>query len=309
MLKVLSVDSGKYATKAIINLEDGDKKIIFRTKMDSTMEEKSADKRSCVMVYNDDRVLIGETAETVDYDKTKAKKIHKYCTYSAIAQLVENGDEVILTIGCPLSIFNNVEERNQYKEYMHDKGELNIKINGNEKTFTIKKVIVCPESSGIVYKNTMKYKEKLIGVIDIGGLNTNCSIYDNLAPIKSTCFTTNLGANIMRNELKQHLNSIFPEINLQDWQMEYIIKDGFIKSNKDASKKIIKDFLQKHINNIIGEAKRKGWDINNIDFIFVGGGSKLLEGEIKNVIPDAEISDTAEWDNVEGFNIIGALNV
>lgn len=309
MLKVLSVDSGKYATKAIINLEDGDKKIIFRTKMDSTMEEKSADKRSCVMVYNNDRVLIGETAETVDYDKTKAKKIHKYCTYSAIAQLVENGDEVILTIGCPLSIFNNVEERNQYKEYMHDKGELNIKINGNEKTFTIKKVIVCPESSGIVYKNTMKYKEKLIGVIDIGGLNTNCSIYDNLAPIKSTCFTTNLGANIMRNELKQHLNSIFPEINLQDWQMEYIIKDGFIKSNKDASKKIIKDFLQKHINNIIGEAKRKGWDINNIDFIFVGGGSKLLEGEIKNVIPDAEISDTAEWDNVEGFNIIGALNV
>lgn len=309
MLKVLSVDSGKYATKAIIKLEDGDKKIIFRTKMDSTMEEKSADKRSCVMVYNDDRVLIGETAETVDYDKTKAKKIHKYCTYSAIAQLVENGDEVILTIGCPLSIFNNVEERNQYKKYMHDKGELNIKINGNEKTFTIKKVIVCPESSGIVYKNTMKYKGKLIGVIDIGGLNTNCSIYDNLAPIKSTCFTTNLGANIMRNELKQHLNSIFPEINLQDWQMEYIIKDGFIKSNKEESKKIIKDFLQKHINNIIGEAKRKGWDINNIDFIFVGGGSKLLEGEIKNVIPDAEISDTAEWDNVEGFNIIGALNV
>ena len=91
--------------------------------------------------------------------------------------------------------------------------------------------------------------------------------------------------------------------------MEYIIKDGFIKSNKEESKKIIKDFLQKHINNIIGEAKRKGWDINNIDFIFVGGGSKLLEGEIKNVIPDAEISDTAEWDNVEGFNIIGALNV
>lgn len=308
--KLISVDSGKYATKGLYKDNDGSepRKIMFRTKMDKTDEIKSTDRKSCVVEYDGERVLIGDSAETVDFDKTKAKKIHKLATYCAVAQLIEDGDEIVLTVGCPLSIFNNVEERNQYKEFMHDKGEREIILNGKVKKFTIKKVIVCPESSGVIFKNPNKYKEKLVGIIDIGGLNTNCAIYDRLAPIRSTCFTTNLGANVLRNDLKQHLNSVFAEVNLQDWQMEHVIKLGYIKSNKEESEKIIKDFLQRHINNIVDEAKKKGWDIKNIDFVFVGGGSKLLENEIRNVIPDAEISETAEWDNVEGFSVIGGMN-
>ena len=308
-IKSIAVDSGKYDTKALLKGVKGedDKKIRFRTKMDDTMEEIASDRRSCVFNYEGRRVMIGDSAETVDYDKTKAKDIHKMSTYAAIAQLVDDGDEVLLTIGCPISIFNNVEERKQYKEYMHDKGELEVVLNAKRKRFTINDVIVCPESSGVIWKHANRFKDKLIGVVDIGGLNTNCCIYDRLSPVRSTSFTTNLGANILRNELKQHLNSAFAEANLQDWQMEHIIKDGRIKSHPEESKILIKDFLQRHINAVIDECKRKGWDIDNIDFIFVGGGSKLLENEIKNVIADAEISETAEWDNVEGFAIIGGL--
>lgn len=309
LLRFVSVDSGKYATKGVMKIEDGkNKTIIFRTKMDPTKEEKSSDKKSFVVEYKGERYLIGESAETVDYEKSKAKKIHKIATYAAIGYLVDDGDEVVLTIGCPIAIFYNVDERNQYKKFMHDESEISIYINGVTKKFTIRKVIICPESSGIIYKNPNKYKDKLVGIIDIGGLNTNCCVYDRLAPVRSTHFTTNLGANILRNELKQYLNSVFPDANLQDWQMEHIIKNGYIKSHKEESKKVIAEFLQMHVNNIIEEAKKKNWDIKNIDLIFVGGGSKLLEREIKNVIPDAEVSETAEWDNAEGFNIIGGIN-
>ena len=309
--KLISVDSGKYATKAYLKGEtkETSKKISFRTKMDETNEDTASDARSCVFEYNGKRVLLGDEAETVDYEKSKAKDIHKFATYAAIAQLTEDGDEVILTIGCPLSIFNNVEERKQYKEYMVDEGRITVYLNGKTKSFTIKAAMVCPEGSGIIYKNPARYKNSLIGVVDIGGLNSNCCIYDRLHPVKSTCFTTNLGANVMRNELKQRLNSVFPEANIADWQMEDVISKGFIKSHKEESASIISEFLQRHVTNIIEECKKKGWDIKNIDFIFVGGGSKLFSTEIQKIITDAEISENAEWDNVEGFAEIGAASL
>lgn len=310
MARIIGVDSGKYATKVLLYSPTGaHKKFSFRTKMDETQEEKSQGSKSCVLEYGDQKVLIGDEAETADYDKSKAKGIHKLATYAAIAQSVENGDHVILACGCPLAIFNNVEERKAYKEFMWDKGEINLKINGKEKNFTIDNVVVCPEGSGIIYKNPAKFKNVLVAIIDIGGLNTNCCIYDRLTPVKSTAFTTNLGANIMRNELKQRLNSVFKDANINDWQMEDIIRKGFIKSNKEESAVIIDEFLQKHVAAIMQECTKKGWDIKNIDFIFTGGGALQFEREIKRIIPDAVIGEDADWENVQGFAEVGAAYV
>jgi len=307
MTKIIAVDSGKYATKSVFKKSEGGfVKNQYRTKMDPTNELKTNDPYSSVVKYGEHRVIIGHEAEGVDYDRSKSKLIHKIATYAAIYRYVDNGDDVILTIGCPLSIFGNVEERAKYQEFLGEGKEINISLNGIPKVFNIKKVVVCPESSGIIYKDVERFKDKLVGIIDIGGLNTNCCVYNKLAPIRSTSFTTNLGANVLRNELKQKLNSEIPEANLQDWQMEDIITKGFIKSQKEKSKEIIKSHLQKHILVILEETKKKGWDIKNIDIIFVGGGSKLLKNEINNIVKDAEISENAEWDNVEGFYKVGA---
>lgn len=309
MQKVVAVDSGKYATKSIFKTENG--KLIknqYRTKMDNTNESETSDLNSCVVKYKDYQVILGHEAETVNYDTTKSKMIHKIATLSAIARYVEQGDDVIVSIGCPISVFNNVEERAAYQKFMGEGEDVTIYLNGQKKNFTIKKVVVCPESSGIIYKNIEKYKGALVGIIDIGGLNTNCCVYDKLAPIKSTAFTTNLGANVLRNDLKQRLNSEIPGANIQDWQMEDIITKGFIKSHKEKSAEIISEHLKKHIQNILEETKKKGWDIRNLDLVFVGGGSKLLKTEILNIINDAEISENAEWDNAEGFLRVGEAN-
>ena len=60
MAKIVSVDSGKYATKALLKKEENNKKISFRTKMDHTLEDKASDGRSCVFEYAGEKVLIGE---------------------------------------------------------------------------------------------------------------------------------------------------------------------------------------------------------------------------------------------------------
>ena len=307
MAKVIGVDSGKFDTKVYLYSPNGNsKKFSFRTKMDETSEDRSTAAKSCVIEYNNRRVLIGDEAETSDYDKSKAKEIHKLATYAAIAQSVDYGDHVILACGCPLSIFNNVEERKAYKDFMWDKGELSVILNGKTKKFTIDNVVVCPEGSGLIYKNPAEYKDRLVAIIDIGGLNTNCCIYDRLTPVKSTAFTTNLGANIMRNELKQKLNSTFKDANIQDWQMEDIIRKGYIKSNKEESEVLISEFLQKHVSNIMQECVKKGWDIKNLDFVFTGGGALQFEREIRKIVDDPVIGPEANWENVQGFAQVGA---
>ena len=63
------------------------------------------------------------------------------------------------------------------------------------------------------------------------------------------------------------MNSIFL-VNLKIEDGIYH-KDSFIKSNKEESKKIIKDFLQKHINNIVEKQREKVGTLI-ISTIFVG---------------------------------------
>lgn len=309
---VIAVDSGKYATKAVRRTASGElKKIMFRTKMDNTNELQASDRKSCVVKVDGHSYMIGNSAETVDYEKSKAKDIHRICVYTAVAKLLENDEkEVTIAVGCPLSIFSNVNERAKYREFFMEERDVIISINGERRDFTIKDVVICPESSGIIFGHHKEYKNRMIGIIDIGGLNTNCAVYDRLNPVKSTMFTTNLGANILTNDLKQLINSTFPDANIQDWQMENVISEGYIKSHKVQSAELITDFFAKHFTNILDECKRKGWDLNNIDLVFVGGGSKLLEREIGKMAPEGSvISPTAEWDNAEGFLTIGEMHV
>lgn len=308
-VKLVAVDSGKYATKAIVKLADGKtKKLMFRTKMDKTEEVFTTLRETyAIKVGNHPRYLIGEGAEGVDYEKSKAKDIHKFAIYTAISRLVDNGDHVNLAIGCPLTVFNNVNERAAYKDFIMGDKEIHMVVNGEDFEFTIDSLVVCPESSGIIWTNVKEYERKLIGIIDIGGLNTNACVYEKMNPIKSTSFTNNLGANILRNELKLALNERFVECNLQDWQMEDIIENGFIKSNPEESRTLISNFLTGHIETVLNDCKRKGWDLNNIDIVFVGGGSKLFKREIRTLLPTATISQTAEWDNCEGFLVISQI--
>lgn len=311
-LKVIAVDSGKYATKAVRKDDDGKfKRLTFKTKMDKTDEKFTTLRETyCISIGgNPQSYLIGDGAEGIDYDKTKSKDIHKFAIYTAISQLVNNGDKVALSIGCPITVFNNLKERTDYSDFIKDNGKIEMLINGTPFNFEIATVTVMPESSGIIWKKAEEFEKKAIGIIDIGGLNTNACAYERLNPIKSTSFTNNLGANILRNELKLSLNEKFIDCNLQDWQMEDVIENGFIKSNPTESREFISNFLSNHIQSILNDCKKKGWDLNNMDIIFVGGGSKLLKREIMAKIPSCEISDSAEWDNVEGFYIVcSAMN-
>lgn len=301
---LIAIDSGKYATKAIAKGPTGRaERLIFRTKMDETNERATSATDSFVVSYKGHNLMIGKQAETVDYEKDKAKFLHKVSIFTAISQLVEDGTTVKIAVGCPMDLFNNVEERKFFRDFLLEDKEVNMMVNGKPHSFFLKDAQIFPESAGIVLRRYEDYKDRLVGVIDIGGLNINGSVYDRGDILKSTCFTTNMGANVMLNDLRLHLNQEFKS-NIQDWQMESVIQDGFIRKDKEKSAAVLNSYLKKHINDIMTEALKRNWDVDNMEIIFTGGGSMLLKDQIKEVFTEAEISRNAVWDNVEGFGFV-----
>jgi hypothetical protein len=225
---------------------------------------------------------------TNDYDPTKAKLCHKLCTYVAISNLLHGEQEVELVTGCPITHFVNKEARQKHIEFLS--GKIQIKIGQTPYNFNIASVTVLPETLGAVMTNPMEYINTLVGVIDIGGLNVNGAIYDRLHPIKSSVFTMNEGGNVTYANIKRALNTNYLA-NYQDYEIPHLA-DGKVST-------VVEDVLDAQFNRIIEECKKYNWHIGALPLIFTGGGSLLLENQIKT--NGYAVSKDPVWDNAKGF--------
>ena len=303
--RFIAVDTGKFATKAVTLRGDGSERFItFRTKSEETMRTEAQGK-SYIVEYKGKRYLVGEQAEVSSAKLTKAEDIHRISTYTAIHQLANGDDTVVVAIGCPLSVFENPESKEAYKKYMFPDRQIEIKVNETTKKLTILSVIVFPVSSGIIYLDR-KYESMSAGIIDIGGLNVNACVYNKTMPIISTLFTENLGSNVLAQNLKNALATKYGE-DIPQWMMEDILRDGYLVDNmessgiREGSKEFIADFKKKHIESIIKKCEANGWNLRLTRLVFTGGTSELLRNEILQVIPGAIICEEPEKVNVRGF--------
>ena len=303
--KFIAVDTGKFATKAVTLRGDGSERFItFRTKSEETLRTVAQGK-SYIVEYKGKRYLVGEQAEVSSAKLTKAEDIHRISTYTAIHQLANGDDTVVVAIGCPLSVFENPESKEAYKKYMFPDRQIEIKVNDTTKKLTILSVIVFPESSGIIYLDR-KYESMSAGIIDIGGLNVNACVYNKTMPIISTLFTENLGSNVLAQNLKNALATKYGE-DIPQWMMEDILREGYVVDNmessgiREGSKEFIADFKKKHIESIIKKCEANGWNLRLTSLVFTGGTSELLRNEILQVIPGAIICEEPEKVNVRGF--------
>lgn len=307
-MKKVAMDSGKYQNKAITKKNGKIERVLFRSQMKPTEESSAKGSKNFVVEYGGQKFILGKRAGQADFEKDKATLIHKISTYTAISQLVDNGDEVELAIGYPIDLFMNVTKRNEMEKYIMDNEDIHIKVDGEEKYFKIKKVKVLPESSGVIFNNFDEYRDKTVAVFDWGGLNINGCIFQDGDYIDETYFTLNKGANILWNELKNALNEKYGT-NIQDYQRQDILEDGYIKNDKESSKEFIKNFIANFIKiEIMKEATKKQWDFNTLKHIVFAGGSSLeFKKYINYVFEDAKVSENAIWENVEGFGFVIGL--
>jgi plasmid segregation protein ParM len=294
---LVAVDSGKYMTKAIAK----GTKYSVRSR---TEEEPANSGRGTVIEYRDQVYLVGQEAEKTDFDGTKAKPNHKVLTYVAIANLLtqedcENGVELVT--GCSLDEFMNVERRDALKRFYEGESNVEFLLNGTPRWFKINNVIILPESVGVVYRDPPYFKNRLVGVIDIGGLNTNAAVYENMKPVKSYSFTINEGGNMLSKKLKTELNRVTGD-PFQDIQIPYILSGGASPLINETKEKVLNDHFEK----IMTECKAHNWDLHNWELWFTGGSSQyLFKSIIQKQYPRANVSDTGEWDNVTAYYSAG----
>ena len=304
--RFLAIDPGKHSTKAMAMKPDGQVKFLtFRTKMEETNREFSQGD-SFITCFEGKRYLVGDQAEVVSSKTSKAELIHKVAAYTAIHQLAESGDELEIAVGCPLSVFENRQLKKDYKNFLFPAKEISVAVNGTTKHFTISRVVVLPESAGILYSDGNDYRNMKVGIVDLGGLNVNGCVYDKTMPVISSLFTDNLGSNVLTQNLKRALEQKYGE-DIPDYMLDDILHDGYLIDNMsptgefEGSREFISNFKKDHVQKVINKCNAMGWNLRTMRLVFVGGTTKLLSNEIKAALPGAIIAEEPEKANVKGF--------
>lgn len=310
--KVITIDPGKFATKAVSgDIGDNGKRVDFRTKTFQLREGVDLDiqGKSYKVNFDNSTYVIGEQGEEVNYSVDKATINHKIATYTAISQLLDDSKRVQLVLGCPVSIYKNKNLRAGYKDYVLSDGIIDITVNNKRYSFEIENALILPEGYGIVFLEPDLFKNNRVAVVDLGGLNMNFAIYNNMIPEISSMFTSNLGSNDLETSLINDLNIRYGT-SFTTTDIQHIIKQGGVKVRGEIdkeSKKTIDTALEQYMVRLIQETKKNNINLELMDVVFVGGTSSFLANKIKEHLPHAVIPKNPQWANVIGFHKLGVL--
>lgn len=327
MERCIAVDSGKSATKvAVYNKEKNQADVFkFRTRIGKgNFQDDAIEMNTAVVSVQGVPDLEGTifkvgNGATVDAETVTTKKTvtHKLCTLFAIASICSEHetDQIHAAIGIPVKNWENVDERMDYKEFILPDGEITIQYKTAnmdqpvKKTFTIISKHVYQETLGALFISD-NVNTGHVAVIDIGHLNTNQTVYDNLEVSKQFSLTDTSGGNALVTGLAQELSSAFSLVDesvvakvLNRTGTDRCLKPKHPNKEIEArSKEIIDEYMLNHVRNIRRNCDSKRWAVDYMDFIFIGGTTHLLQKEIYEVFGDeVVIPDNPEYANVIGF--------
>lgn len=317
MVRYIAVDSGK-----------ADTKICVRVNSDGTIKESTFPTR--VLERNDRTCLdtltgVSDTGFIVEYDgkiysvgdivssdnsftsnqNSKNDDVHKIATLTAIAKSMNNDDTAHVVIGCPIELYSSKVNREKYLNNILPSGRIDISINGVAKHFMISKKVVLPESMGIILAEEKLFTNRYVGIIDVGGLNVNASAVNKGKIIAEACFTEKLGRRAIEKEVKTYAEQKY-ESSYSTAEIESFVDNGYITDNLDTkaeeeSKAYIDHIREEHINKIVKACTQHGWNLRNMNLVFIGGTSMLLKDKIEAAFPKAIVVHNANYANARGF--------
>ena len=328
MIRYIAVDSGKQNTKVSEYYEGKDeiKSERFPTKIGKgTFEDDQMQRKTSVMSFNGKTYCIGSGGTVrAEHKTSKQSEVHLLTTLCAVAQRCSDNeeDEVNIALGIPASEWAIVEKRNALRDYLLPSGtiEVDIKTSSNDtvhhKKFHFATRKVYAESEGALFLDDSQivgYSKKQAAVIDIGGLNVNCTIWNELELDTEDSLTDELGGQNLIRKISQRLSAEFSRVNEKDVlrilkESEKDIENRCLTARhgnedvKTRSREIIHDEIIKHLEQIKSQCDAKQWSLDYIDLIFIGGTSGMLRNEIQEVFGnDVIIPPFPEFSNVLGF--------
>lgn len=305
MEKIVVVDCGKDETKVVVRNTDGsNRKVKIPTRVSAYSELTSINKEAGaelhVVEYAGKKYSVGDPSGKTSDSNSKMDEIHKVMTLTAIAQQVGNGDSVKVAVGCPLSVFVDKQEKEEYLNYILPSGRVDINVDGKEKYFYIAFKVCFAESLGALFLYPERFKNCVTGVVDIGGLNINCAYFDNGKFVVDSCFTDKYGKLHMARKLRSILNQKL-DAQFAEFEVERIMANGFVENEEEKSGEIIRKEFDQNLNEIEAACKNNGWNVKYCKLIFIGGTSQMLKEQIQDRYPNAFIPEDSGFTNAEGF--------
>lgn len=310
----IAVDCGKYATKALMEYKGVNYIVLFRTKMQEVTTDIGVEiqPNSYKIGFYGKQYLLGDMVaeNNSDFNLSKESIVHKLAIYTAIVELMKKANlyfhntQLHLAINSPINVYKSRNFKESYKSFIENNNQtIYIQINDKPHIFNLMDITIAFEGSGSVYANTEESKNLTTTVIDIGGLNSTYCIFNGLQPKFESMIVSHLGISTLKATLEQELVQKY-NLNVSANDLEEFIKKGHFKHMgkiNEESREIIEKIKNNHLEKILNYAKQHGYTFNQDRINFCGGGALLLQNEIHNNFPNANIVINPQFANVKSF--------
>lgn len=323
MERYLAIDSGKFCTKvAEYDIEKDAVKTQFamRTKVgDGDFRDDAIESKTVVVQIGDKVYKVGNGARGKEASLTTDKKteVHKICVLTALATIASSKekDEFNVAIGLPAKEWANVSTRCDFKDYMLPEGDITVAIKTSssapviEKTFSIKNRFVYPESIGALFMDDSPQigPNTITGVIDIGNLNLNATLWQGTDLIGDKSLTADLGGAILIQELAQELSSnITPTdeliaANILKGEKKFPSGLNLTEEQIEESAEIVSRVLHTHADKVKRSCHARNWSLDVTRIVAIGGTSEDIAEELKEAFGNITILEESTYCNVLGF--------
>jgi len=309
MERIIAVDPGKFAIKMATS--GGSEVLTLRSKLYTLNDNEQFDPQgnSVFITYDGTNYIIGDQGVAVDQDFSKETILHKIGLMAALTKFIQDGDSVRLVLGCPASIYKDKAAREHYRDFMTDNGNLKFETNTDKYDISIISTLVLPESSGAPYVYPQYFKDSRVAVVDIGGLNLNFSVYNNLVLELDSMRTVNYGGYMIEDLVKDKFSGRFGVALSQPDYEQVLLNDGLFKNGAiiPESTELLHELLHEFAADISKVVKSFDYDLSLMKVLFIGGSSALLKDSITEFIPHAMIRNDCAHVNVSGFLKVGEL--
>lgn len=316
---ICALDIGKFAVKMIGRDLDNDKdepvQVTFRTKYDDFKigDTDEATGNSYKLIYEGEKFLVGDNGVKKSNNTSKTEKLHKLCAYVAISNMLkenneEQENEIYMFLACPITTLKNDKLKEEYKSFIaNDYKPIEICVNNKNYKFTIKKIVIKAEGSGVIITEPKHFENKKTLVVDIGGLNLTVSTYNNFSCKIDDRFISEKGTNKLLIDIINQISIYRNGNTINEDSALKILEDGGMKSKGEIDENSIvylDNAKEIFLNDILDTIKSWGIDIDLYDrIVFVGGTSQHLDKQIseKENLSHAVLIKNSNWTTAEGL--------
>lgn len=282
---IIGVDVGNFNTKS----SEG---VIFESKV-SKVGSLLGSKYNFVL--NDEEYKLGEGNFDTEFRKINKKNYLKLLFGALALSNVDN--DVQLVLGLPVSQYK--ADREQLIEKVKEHYYLQGRLNNKEYNLYITNVDVYPEGIASV-------EDAFKGiVVDIGGRTTDCTLLNvkNNKRIIEHPVSMPTGTLNLYSDFINAINGKY-SLDLKIDDTERLLKGGLKIKGEKKDIKFEKDVFIDFVKDLISKL-RVEYSLDTHDICFIGGGSILLEGIIRTLLPYADVKSDGLMSNANGFKNYG----